>query len=240
VRAEIDSSSVAEFNELPKRIEAASFSKTSGRMGEYQEKEASVRLSEDRAVEFMSKLTAKWRETESHLDYLSNEFHNAAELRSEIDEWSQKLGQLKIEVMKFGESEADARRKLAYLRNLKTTIQQRQRENEEHMKAASDHEVLLGKKAKQLKRRREKMAQTEQWMIATEKAKAQKDVDVGKMERDVLELQIRLNEKLLEGQALSTRLQPLELIDGKTPTDVRIEEMTKVMELVAIDRTEAV
>jgi hypothetical protein len=166
--------------------------------------------------------------------------HAAAGLRSEIDEWSRKLGELRISVMRMGEAEAAERKRIAYIKNFKKNVAERQRENDEQMKRVTDIQVLQRKKTRQLKRRREKMAQTEQWMVATEKEKAQKDIDVGKMERAVVELEIQLNERLLQGQAMSRRLKPLELVDGKTSTEVRIEEMSKVMELVAIDRTDSV
>jgi hypothetical protein len=240
VRLEIGSSPMAQFTELPKRIQSATFSKPSPGLAEYQDKETAVRLSEDRAVEFMTKLTSRWRDTERHLQYLSSELHSAAELRLQIDEWSRKLGELRISVMKTGEAEAANRKKIAYLRNFRKNVAEKQRENEEHMKRVTDYQVLQRKKTRQMKHRREKMAQTEQWMVITEKEKAQKDADVGKMERAVVELEIQLNEKLLEGQAISRRLKQLEEVDGKTATAVRIEEMAKVMELVAIDRTEAV
>jgi hypothetical protein len=229
-----------DFAELPGRIQHATFSKPSQRGAEYKEKELNLRISEDRAVDFMAKLTSQWRDTAAHLDYLSNELHSAVELREEIEECSRAVTTLQLEVMKSADSDVDERRAVTYLINFRRKIDVTRAENDARKKKNADQALLLKKKEKQFKKRRGKMLQTEEWLVETEKARVEKGLEVAKMERTVLELEIKLNERLCNAQAMSKKLKPLDTIDGKSRTTVRIEEMAKVIELVGIERTEAV
>ena len=215
-----------------KRIDTGSYARLKKRQDELREKEAALRMAEEKRNSYLIEETARWRMKAADLAVLKQKLHELAEVIANVEKEEKAVAELKTHEMEKDYEEGCQQEKIRAVRRIKERIEKDKEQIREMNQKVSDLTVLARKKEKLFKKKRAKLDALVKEVERLEAGREDKEREISLLEQKLLLTEMMLNQQLKEAQAMSGYVLPPEVFEMKNGLSPRIDEMRKVIELV--------
>lgn len=203
-----------------------------------RKRQADLALEEEKFNNYYSENSKKMNEKTLKLNELTEEFHERTHLLLQIDRQTTLNSRLKADYAKLKDDSAEMRREFAFLDYLRDANSQNQEETKRLQEKMEQMKTILKKRKKHFAKREKNLLALQDDIENATKEKDLYEATVIQMENKVFQAQMRLNLKLKEAQILSNYVPSEDVINEKGKRIPRLEEISKVVDLVSIEKTE--
>ena len=172
------------------------------------------------------------------LTEMTDNYHEVTDLLLKIDYQSLLNSRLKVDYAKIRDDSAELRREFAFIEYLRDSNAQNQEETKRMQEKMEQMKTILKKRKKHFAKREKNLLNLQDDIENATKEKDLYEATVIQLENKVFQAQMKLNLKLKEAQILSNYVPSAEVTNEKGKRIPRLEEISKVMELVSIEKTE--
>ena len=215
-----------------KRIDNGPYAKLKKRQDALREKEASLRMAEEKRNAYLIEETARWRAKANHLSSLKQQMEEVAALVCSVEQEEKAVDAIKTEEMLNDWEEGCEKEKIRGVRRIKARIEHNKAQIEEMNKKISDMNVMSRKKEKLFKKKRAKLDALVKEIDRMEAGREDKEREISLLEQRLLLTEMLLNQQLKEAQSMSGYVLPPKVFEMKNGLSPRVDEMRKVIELV--------
>ncbi|OHT09123.1 hypothetical protein TRFO_22132 [Tritrichomonas foetus] len=199
-----------------------------------RKKHADIAIAEERYNKFFAEHNKMWRKKYDKLDELAENYHEISDLRVQIDAVLMDNAKLRFKSARQNDGMYPERREEAFIECLRQASERRLAEISQAKEKIDEMNVILRKRKRHAQKRDKNLDILQKQIDEATRQKDEYEAKVIGIENSVLQMQM----KLKECQTLSDYAPPLEVFNEKGKTIPRLEEISKVLEIVAIDKTE--
>ena len=203
-----------------------------------RKRQADLAIEEEKFNSYYSQNSRVMNEKILKLNELTEEFHEVTHLLLQIDRQSVLNSRLKIDYAKIRDDSAELRRGMAFIDYLRDSNAQNQEETKRMQEKMEQMKTILKKRKKHFAKREKNLLTLQDDIESATKEKDLYEATVIQLENKVFQAQMKLNLKLKEAQILADYVISEDVINEKGKRIPRLEEISKVVELVSIDKTE--
>ena len=227
-----------DYDSVKKNIDLINFTKLIQEEAQLRKLHADIAEMEEKYNRFFQEHNKIWHKKADRLVELAESFHEISNLRTQIDEMSLELAKMKFQRAKMNDAAADMRREEAYIECLRNANERRQNEIAQAQEKIDEMTIILKKRKRHANKRNRNMDNLVKEIQEATEEKNEYENKVISIENNVFSVQMKLNLKLKECQTLMNYVPPPELFNEKGKRNPRLEEISKVLEIVSIDKTE--
>ena len=225
-------------SDIEARVEASYYNALRKRQDALRDTEAQLSIAEETRTEFLATEAAKWRKKVDIMEMLMDDLDSTMKMTAEIDTLQKEVDRMKFEELKDSDAEGSRQADIAALRRIQRRIQEKKKEMEELKQKMKDMKIIQKKKVKIFGKRRAKLDELVKEIDAMEQAREDKEREISVLEDKLLLTEMLLNQNLREAQSMSNYVLPSTVYEMKNGLSPRIEEMKKIIDLVAVTRPE--
>lgn len=203
-----------------------------------RKRQAELAIEEEKFNSYYAQNSRIMTEKTLKLNELTEEIHEVTHLLLQIDRQTTMNSRLKIDYAKIRDDSAELRREMAYIDYLRDSNTQNQEETKRLQEKMEEMKTILKKRKKHFAKREKNLLTLQDDIENATKEKDLYEATVLQLENKVFQAQMKLNLKLKEAQILSNYVPSEDVINEKGKRIPRLEEISKVVELVSIDKTE--
>ena len=203
-----------------------------------RKRSAELALEEEKFNNYYSQNSRIMNEKALKLNELTEEIHERTHLLLQIDRQTTLNARLKIDYAKIRDDSCEKRREAAFIDYLRDANTQNQEETKRMQEKMEQMKTILKKRKKHAAKREKNLLTLQDEIESATKDKDLYEATVIQLENKVFQAQMKLNLKLKEAQILSNYVPSEDVINEKGKRIPRLEEISKVVELVSIDKTD--